>query len=62
MAKDTVVVQERSYTQYAVVVFGDLGQVIAEVNTLLSKGWNVVGGIQVTVRGNETYHYQSVAK
>lgn len=50
------------YTQYAVVVFTDLAQVVAEVNNLISRGWVLVGGIQVSAQGSATYHYQAVAR
>ena len=50
------------YTQYAVVVFTDLAQVVAEVNNLIGRGWVLVGGIQVSAQGSATYHYQAVAR
>ena len=53
---------EQKFTQYAVVVFPDLKQVVDEVNALLSRGWQVVGGIHVSAQGSNTYHYQAVAK
>lgn len=53
---------EQKFTQYAVVVFADLAQVVSEVNALLSRGWSVVGGIQVSAQGSNVYHYQAVAK
>ena len=62
MAKDTVVIEQPKYTQYAVVVFPDLSQVVGEVNVLLSRGWTVVGGIHVSAQGSNVYHYQAVAK
>jgi hypothetical protein len=53
---------ETTYTQYAVVVFTDLAQVVAEVNNLIGRGWVLVGGIQVSAQGSATYHYQAVAR
>jgi hypothetical protein len=53
---------EQKFTQYAVVVFPDLSQVVAEVNALLSRGWTTVGGIQVSAQGSNVYHYQAVAR
>lgn len=53
---------EQTFKQYAVVVFPDLKQVVDEVNALLSRGWTVVGGIQVSAQGSNVYHYQAVAK
>ena len=53
---------EKVFTQYAVVIFTDLNQVVAEVNNLLSRGWHLVGGIQVSAQGSAVYHLQSVAK
>lgn len=53
---------DKQFTQYAVVVFPDLGQVVSEVNALLARGWSLVGGIHVSAQGSNTYHYQAVAK
>jgi hypothetical protein len=54
--------QPKAFTQYAVVVFTDMGQVVSEVNALLARGWSLVGGIHVSAQGSATYHYQAVAK
>jgi hypothetical protein len=59
MAKST---EEKSYTQYAVVVKGDMSLLVEEVNNLLSRGWNVIGGISVLQNGTTVFHYQSVVK
>ena len=61
MAKATETA-EKSFTQYAVVIFPDLGQVVAEVNALLARGWSLVGGIQVSAQGSNVYHLQAMAK
>jgi hypothetical protein len=53
---------DQKFTQYAVVVFTDMSTLINEVNTLLSRGWTTVGGIQVSAQGTATYHYQAMAK
>ena len=50
------------YTQYAVIVFPDLAQLVDEVNKALSKGWTPIGGMTTMTKGNEVYHYQTVAK
>jgi hypothetical protein len=53
---------EQKFTQYAVVVFPELSQVVGEVNALLARGWQPIGGIQVSAQGSNTYHYQAMAK
>lgn len=53
---------EQKFTQYAVVVFPELNQVVGEVNALLARGWQLVGGIEVSAQGTNTYHYQAMAK
>ena len=62
MAKEPVVIEQPKYSQYAVVVFPDLGQVVNEVNALLARGWSLIGGIHVSAQGTNVYHYQAVAK
>ena len=54
--------EDQKFNQYAVVVFTDMSTLISEVNSLLARGWNLVGGIQVSAQGTATYHYQAVAK
>ena len=61
MAKEAQV-EQKSYTQYAVIVFPDLAQLVDEVTKAMSKGWNPLGGIATMTKGNEVYHYQAVAK
>ena len=53
---------DQKFTQYAVVVFTDMATLISEVNALLSRGWTVTGGIQVSAQGSATYHYQAMVK
>ncbi len=53
---------DQQFTQYAVIIFPELSQVVSEVNNLLARGWKLVGGIQVTVQGSNTYHLQAMAK
>ena len=53
---------EKAFTQYAVVIFPDLAQVVSEVNSLLARGWHLVGGIQVSAQGSNVYHLQAMAK
>lgn len=63
MAKENVIVAEQKvFTTYAVVVFPDLGQVVTEVNALIARGWQPVGGIQISAQGSNVYHYQAMAK
>lgn len=63
MAKESVtVVEAKQFTTYAVVVFPDLGQVVSEVNALIARGWQPVGGIQISAQGTNVYHYQAMAK
>lgn len=53
---------DQKFTQYAVVIFPDLAQVVSEVNNLLARGWTLVGGIEVSAQGSATYHLQAMAK
>ena len=53
---------DQQFTQYAVIIFPELSQVVSEVNNLLSRGWKLVGGIQVSAQGSNVYHLQSMAK
>lgn len=63
MAKDPVIVSEvKTYTTYAVVVFPDLSQVVNEVNALISRGWQPIGGIQVSAQASNVYHYQAMGR
>lgn len=64
MAKESVAgaTPVKPFTSYAVVVFPDLGTVVSEINSLLARGWSLVGGINVSAQGTTTYHYQAIAK
>lgn len=53
---------EKNYTQYAVIVFPDLTQLVTETTSALTKGWVLVGGIATAVKGNDVFHYQAIAK
>lgn len=53
---------DQKFSQYAVVVFTDLAQVVNEVNALIARDWVPIGGIQVSAQGSNVYHYQAVAK
>ncbi len=53
---------DQQFTQYAVVIFPDLNQVVSEVNNLLARGWTLVGGIEVSSQGSNVYHLQAMAK
>lgn len=50
------------FSNYAVVVFTDLKTLTDEVNALISRGWQPIGGIEVSAQGSATYHYQAVGK
>lgn len=50
------------FSNYAVVVFSDLKTLTDEVNALISRGWQPIGGIQVSAQGTATYHYQAMGK
>lgn len=50
------------YTEYAVVVFPDLSQVVSEVKALMARGWQPIGGIQVSSQSSNVYHYQAMVK
>ena len=54
--------EQKPISIYAVVVFSDLAQVVAEVNALISRGWLPVGGIQISAQGSNVYHYQAMVK
>lgn len=62
MAKTAEAQPEKVFTQYAVIIFPSLGQVVNEVNALLARGWHLVGGIQVSAQGSDVYHLQAMAK
>lgn len=47
---------------YAVVVFPDLKAVVDEVNMLIQRGWEPVGGLQVSAQGSNVYHYQAMVR
>jgi hypothetical protein len=53
---------DQKFTQYAVIIFPDLSQVVSEVNNLLARGWHLVGGIQVSSQASNVYHLQAMAK
>ena len=53
---------DHQFTQYAVIIFPDLSQVVSEVNNLLARGWKLVGGIQVSSQASNVYHLQAMAK
>lgn len=50
------------FSNYAVVVFTDLKTLTDEVNSLISRGWQPIGGIAVSAQGTTTYHYQAMGK
>ena len=63
MAKATeATATERQFTEYAVVQFTSLEQVINDVKYLLARGWTPLGGIQVSAQGSAVYYYQTMAK
>jgi len=50
------------FSNYAVVVFSDLKTLTDEVNALISRGWQPIGGLMVSAQGSDTYHYQAMGK
>lgn len=54
--------QPEKLTAYAVVVFPDLKQVVDEVQALINRDWQPIGGIQVSAQGSNVYHYQAMVK
>lgn len=54
--------EEKVYTEYAVVVFTTMEQVVADVKALMQRGWQPIGGIQVSAQGSAVYHYQAMVK
>lgn len=50
------------YSEYAVVVFTDLNNLVGEVKSLMARGWVPIGGITVSAQGTATYHYQAMGK
>lgn len=53
---------DKNYTQYAVIVFPDLTDLVNEVTKVMAKGWTPIGGVTTMTKGNDVYHYQAVAK
>jgi hypothetical protein len=51
-----------TFTQYAVIVYAELSDLVNEVTSVLGQGWSLVGGIATMTKGNEVYHYQAIAK
>ena len=54
--------EEKVYTEYAVVVFPALEQVVGDVKALMQRGWQPIGGIQISAQGSNVYHYQAMVK
>ncbi len=54
--------EEKVYTEYAVVVFPSLEQVVSDVKYLMERGWQPQGGIEVSSQGSNVYHLQAMAK
>ena len=53
---------ETKYTQYVVVAFPDLESLIKDVNTLLARGYQPIGGLTLKQIAQETIYFQSMAK
>jgi hypothetical protein len=63
MAKETAtVVSEKSVKQYAIVAKPDMNSLVEEVNFLLERGWQPLGGVSVLQNGTTTYHFQAIAR
>jgi hypothetical protein len=48
--------------QYAVVAFPDLDTLVKEVNNLLARGWQPIGGLTLKQIASETIYFQSMVK
>jgi len=63
MAKETTsAVAEKTVKQYAIVAKSDMNLLVEEVNHLLQRGWQPLGGVSALQNGTVTYHFQAVVK
>jgi len=63
MAKvDSAEVQDKTVKQYAVVAKPDLTLLVEEVNHLIARGWQPIGGLSALQNGTVSYHFQSIVK
>lgn len=62
MAKTTVTGDVKEIKQYAVVAKSDMAQLVEEVNYLIQRGWQPVGGVSSLQNGTVTYQFQSMVK
>jgi Domain of unknown function (DUF1737) len=63
MAKaESVEIQDKVVKQYAIVAKPDLSLLVEEVNHLIGRGWQPVGGVAALQNGTVSYHFQAVVK
>jgi hypothetical protein len=63
MAKaESVETQDKSVKQYAIVAKPDMSLLVEEVNYLIARGWQPVGGVAALQNGTVSYHFQAVVK
>ena len=60
MAKE--ITEYKKVSQYAIVAKPDMTLLVEEVNQLLQRGWQPIGGVTALQNGTVTYHFQAVAK
>lgn len=60
MAKETT--EDKKVTQYAIVAKPDMTLLVEEVNQLLQRGWQPIGGVSALQNGTVTYHFQAIVK
>jgi len=63
MAKaESVETQDKTVKQYAIVAKPDLSLLVEEVNHLIGRGWQPIGGVSALQNGTVSYHFQAVVK
>ena len=63
MAKaESVETQDKSVKQYAIVAKPDMTLLVEEVNYLIARGWQPIGGVSALQNGTVSYHFQAVVK
>ena len=60
MAKENT--EDKKITQYAIVAKADMTLLVEELNQLLQRGWQPIGGVSALQNGTVTYHFQAFVK
>lgn len=60
MAKENT--EDKKIAQYAIVAKPDMTLLVEEVNQLLQRGWQPIGGVSALQNGTVTYHFQAIVK